>query len=282
MEELLGRRAPWFKPGHLRSDDRHFAVCPYCDNTIQLKGLYKETVGGARRYGSHVGTPVAGFPFNQLDLEFCPYKLKNSARNKSSRRKTGPVSQEIVNLAISEFDRIVSILRDDFGFIFSNAFAGRMLDQWFDSQGYLYTGAHLRNLPWMIAYFAPVQTLLGQYLGKNIELAAAIRANVPAAVLTAEGQLAKGTAWFKLELQCLHHKVAIDPEDGHLIETLMLRVQDFSHTNEAAKAPTVYQKQIVFEPDRFEDLIQVPPERAKRNEKLLDLARTIAAKRGFS
>ncbi|RMR74350.1 hypothetical protein [Pseudomonas savastanoi] len=120
VEELLGRRAPWFRPGKHRSEDRHYAVCPY--------------------------------------------KIKASARSKSNRRAPGPVSQELIDLAITEFDRIVLILRTDFGFSFSDRFAGRMLDQWLDSEGYLYTGAHLRNLPWMIAYFGPAQSLYGQYV----------------------------------------------------------------------------------------------------------------------
>ncbi|PUA42065.1 hypothetical protein C5U62_29950 [Pseudomonas protegens] len=187
----------------------------------------------------------------------------------------------MIDLAIAEFDRIVLILRDDFGFPFSDAFAGRMLDQWLDSEGYLYTGAHLRNLPWMIAYFGPTQSLFAQYVGRNAELDNAIREKVPAAVLTEKGQLAKGKTWFKLELQCMHHQATIDPDDGNLVETLKLRVQDFSRTNQAAQAPTVYQKQIAFEPDRFEALIHTPPERAKRNEKLLKLAQDVATKRGY-
>ncbi|KWS10977.1 hypothetical protein RA263_26220 [Pseudomonas syringae pv. tagetis] len=283
VEELLGRRAPWFRPGKHRSEDRHYAVCPYCDNAIQLKGVYKEAVERARRYGSHLGEPVDGFVFNRLDLEFCPYKIKASARSKSNRRAPGPVSQELIDLAITEFDRIVLILRTDFGFSFSDRFAGRMLDQWLDSEGYLYTGAHLRNLPWMIAYFGPAQSLYGQYVGNNAELAQGIRTKVPAAMLTEEGQLTsdKKKQFFKLELQCLHHRVAVDPEDGSLIETLKLRVQDFTRFNEPAKAPKVYETQIVFDPDRFEALIHVPPERAWRNETLLALAHDIAAKRGI-
>ena len=129
VEELLGRRAPWFKPGQQRGDDRHFAVCPYCENAIQLKGIYKQTDGKARHYGSHVGTELDGFQLNKIDLEFCPYKLKTSTRSKGSRRAAGPVSRELIELAIAEFDRIVLILRDDFGFTFSDAFANRMLDQ---------------------------------------------------------------------------------------------------------------------------------------------------------
>ena len=279
VEDLLGRRAPWFRQGQLRGDDRHFAVCPYCDNPIQLKGLYKQQENSPRPYGSHTGNVIDGFPFDALDLEFCPYKLKSHAHSKAQRRQTGPVAMQLIDTAISEFDRIVLILRDDFEFCFSDAFAGQMLDQWLDSEAYLYTGAHLRNLPWMVAYFAPAMNLFGQLVATNAELTTKIREKVPQAKIPDSGRLDKGSSWYALNLQCLHHKVMVDEADGTLVESLTLRVQDFTKTNEATNAPIIYRKQIVFNPERFEALIHTPPERARRNEILLRLAQTIVSVR---
>jgi hypothetical protein len=281
VESLLGRRPPWFRQGQERGDDRHYAVCPYCDNPIQLKGLYKRQEGSPRPYGSHTGRPVEGFQFDPLDLEFCPYRIKGQTHGKDARRDMGPAARQLIAMAISEFDRIVLILRDDFGFPFSDRFAGRMLDQWLDSQGYRYTGAHLRNLPWMVAYFGPSQSLYGQAVGANADLTDRIRTKVPQARISDSGKLEKGAAWYALDLQCLHHRVDVRQEDGALIESLTLRVQDFTKTNEAATAPTIYRKEIVFNPERFEALIHTPPERQRRTAGLLDMARSIAAKRGF-
>jgi hypothetical protein len=281
VEELLGRRAPWFRQGKYREDDRHFGVCPYCDNPIQLKGLYIRRENSPRPYGSHSGNAVDGFHFNALDLEFCPYKLTTHAHGKAQRRPMGPAAEKLIAMAVSEFDRIVLILRDDFGFRFSDRFAGQMLDQWFDSRAYLYTGSHLRNLPWMVAYFAPAMSLFGQRIGDNAELTACIREKVPQAAVSEAGRLEKGTSWFVLNLQCLHHKAAVSDDDGTLMESLTLRVQDFTTTNEAANAPTIYTKTIIFNPERFEALIHTPQAGTWRNENLLSLARGIAEKRGF-
>jgi hypothetical protein len=234
-----------------------------------------------RPYGSHTGGPVEGFQFDPLDLEFCPYRLKRQTHGKDARRDMGPAARQLIAMAISEFDRIVLILRDDFGFPFSDRFAGRMLDQWFDSQGYRYTGAHLRNLPWMVAYFGPSQSLYGQSVGANADLTDQIRTKVPQARISDFGRLEKDAAWYSLDLQCLHHRVDVRQEDGALIESLTLRVQDFTKTNEAAKAPTIYGKAMVFNPERFEALIHTPPERQRRTAGLLEIARSIAAKWGF-
>ena len=278
VEICLGRRKPWFRQGQHRDDDCHFAVCPYCDNPIQLKGIYRRQLKSPRPYGSHSGTPIDGFEFSMLDLQSCPYRRTRTSLSKAARREMGPVAEQLLELAVAEFDRIVLILRDDFGFRFSDAFAERMLDQWFDSQAYRYTGAHLRNLPWMIAYFGPAQKLFGQSVGKNLELVDSIRSKVPQAALSATGVLEKGARWYRLDLQCLRHRMKIMEDDNVLVESMELRIQDFTSTNEALKAPTIYHKQITFDADRFERLIHTPAERAWRDEGLLERARKIAAK----
>lgn len=276
VEELLGKRAPWFRRGPRDDEDRHYAVCPYCDTPIQLIGLYKRRSDSPRPFGRHAGKRIEGFSFDALDLEYCPFLTKNRNPHKNARREMGPAARQLIELAVSEFDRIVLILRSDFGFPFSNTFAERMLDRWFGSQGYLYVGAHLRNLPWMVAYFAPAQNLFGQLVGNNSELADQIRTKVQQARISESGRLEKGEKWFSIELQCLHHKV--EEMGGALVESLSLRVQDFTETNEPEKAPTLYRKRIEFNPDRFESMVNTPQDSAKRNTSLLERAQTIAAK----
>lgn len=280
VEGVLGRRQPWLQKGQNRGEERLYAVCPYCDTPIHLKAVYKRTDASPRPYGRHTGTAIEGFPFDAVDLECCPYRRESAAPDRNARRrKMGPVPDLLIQMAITEFDRIVLILRDDFGFSFSNAFAGKMLGQWFDAKAYLYTAANLRNLPWMIAYFSPSQNLFGQPVGQNAALASAIRKTMPQAGLSKDGKLEQGSAWYELSLQCLHHRLKI--KDQAQLESLKLRVQDFTKTNNPPEAPMVYEQQIIFDPERFESLLGTPLERAKRNEKLLDLARSIAAEKGF-
>ncbi|MEY1557988.1 hypothetical protein AB3Y40_20355 [Yoonia sp. R2331] len=65
-------------------------------------------------------------------------------------------------------------------------------------------------------------------------------------------------------------------EDGDLSETLPVRVQDFTDTNDPDKAPTLHRFTITFQPDRFEALMSTPADRAKRNEALLELAQEMS------
>jgi hypothetical protein len=192
------------------------------------------------------------------------------------------VSKQLIHLAITEFDRIVLILRDDFGFRFSDKFALKMLDQWFDSQAYRYEGAHLRNLPWMIAYFGPAQNLFGQPVKENEDLCTLITKKVRGASISETGRLEKGQEWYQLKLQCLWHKLVMTGESSEIDEQLLLRIKDYTKTNIPDQAPTVYEKVIVFNPERFEALMHVPADRAKRNDLLLAEAAKLGKKWGYT
>lgn len=281
-ESFLGRDAPWFQPGQHRGDDKYYAVCPYCNTPIQLKALYKRTSDSPQPYGSHTGKPVEGFSFSEPDLEFCPYRRKKRRFSKDIRREMSKMSRQLIHLAVTEFDRIVLILRDDFGFRFSNKFALRMLEQWFDSQAYRYEGAHLRNLPWMIAYFGPVQDLFGQPVKDNEELCTVITETVPGVNISESGRLEKGQNWYQLKLQCLWHKLVLDEESSDIHEQLLLRIKDYTNTNVPEHATTIYEKVIVFNPERFEALMRVPDDRAKRNTVLLEDALILGKKWGYT
>lgn len=286
VEHLLKGKRPWFQQGHERGGPRIFGICPACDNPIQLKGLFKRQENSPAPYGSHVSEPPEGFEFNPVNLRFCPYITKNTSYDRSSRREMSSIARQLIDMAITEFDRIVAVLRQDFGFRFSNRFAGRMLKYWFDTQGYLYTGAHLRNLPWMIAYMANSLDLYGQYLGTNKELADAISEQVPQAQVSVDGQLIRSSdnTRFQIDLYCLEHKTNyLDTSDSH-IEHMMLEVINYTgmYIINPQQAPVIYRKKIIFEPERFERLINTPQDSARRDKDLLDLARGIAAEKGFT
>ncbi|WP_408914480.1 hypothetical protein [Brucella pseudogrignonensis] len=283
VEETLGRREPWFRKGRERDDHRYFAVCPYCDNPIQLKGLYPKSNNSPRPHGSHTGKPQPGFPhFNQLDLQFCPYKIASNSHDVNSRREMGEAARLIIELAINEFDRIVYLLRKDFGFQFSEKFAGKMLEGWFDAEGYLYTGAHLRNVPWMIAYFGPTQSIYSQYVGRNKTLTDSIRSKVEDAVVSEQGQLSSLPGRFRrLDMQCYHHSVRLDADTEQLTERFKIRVQDFTNTNDPTQAPLIYSKIVTFDPDAFERLTRTRVRDPYRNESLLEISKKIASQRGF-
>jgi hypothetical protein len=273
IEDMIGRNWPWFVAGIPPDVDRHHAVCPYCDNPVRIKALYRRTDNSPRPYGQHTGVPQPGFFFDAIRHKHCPYVLKKNTRPSDERRAFDPMAEELIQLTVSEFDRIILILEDDYGFPISVKLAEEMLRGWFGLQGYLYTGAHLRNVPWMVGYFGGSAALYGRKLGANPDLVKAITDNVAGAIIDHNGQLLRDGPQFKVTMQTLHHRTTFDHQA--LIETMAVRVQDYTRANEPSKAPTLHTYQITFDPEKFEALMNTAPSRAYRNEKLLQIAQKV-------
>jgi hypothetical protein len=47
------------------------------------------------------------------------------------------------------------------------------------------------------------------------------------------------------------------------------------------QAPVIYRKKIIFDPERLEQLLSTPADKARRDQGLLDRARGVAAEKGF-
>ena len=273
VEDKLGRSFPWFVPGTPPDPDRHFAVCPYCENLIQIRALHRRTPDSPRPHGQHTGKPRPGFEFDALRQRYCPYILRKTTRPSDERRQFDPTAEKTIATAVSEFDRIILILQGDYGFPISEKLAEEMLRGWFGLRGYLYTGAHIRNVPWMVGYFGGSASLFGRKIGASHELATAITNNVRGAIIDGNQQLLRNGPWFDVKMQTLGHRAVI--EDLILTETMHVRVQDFTTAREPSDAPVLHRFIITFDPERFEALCNTPPSRAKRNQRLLDIAKRV-------
>lgn len=265
-ERVLGRNYPWYRP---QGNDRgYFAVCARCDNPIRLIGLY---TGGVTPHGRHVGHPKDGFPyFDRVSNDFCAYDRPRNI-NKGDRREISDFGRKIVRIAIEEFDRVIYVLSQTLGFHVSTALAEDMLRDWIAAEGYLYTGAHLRNIPWMLAYFSRRQSLFGRRIHNNEELVAAIDNHEPNANF--ENQtLAKGRHFYSVTFEFIGHRIRPLPE-ARIEESLTMRV--FGTAPWGGEPPLILEQQVVFDDSRFAALMNTSPERAQRNDRLLTIARTV-------
>lgn len=273
VETRIARNRPWFVAGTERRDDRHYAVCPWCDNPIQLKALYRRDTT-KRPHGSHTGKPQAGVGRFDLSRQLdCPYRLTRQPRGKDERKAAGGPDAALIAFARDEFDRIVLTLRRDLGVRFSNEAAGRMLRSWMDNSGFLYRYINFRNLPWMIAYLSVPLNLYRQR-GFTAEMRASITEKVSSAGFDKDDRLQSTAPWLVLTLQSLHHRIRREPDDT-IDESMKLWVKDYSATNDPTSAPLVYETVVTFDHDRFERLVATPPDRARRDHGLLEIAKQI-------
>ena len=279
VEDVIRWKPPWYVENrdYRKGDHRYYGVCPYCSNPIQLVALYKASEKLNRPHGRHVPKPVEGVGvYDEVAKLDCPYFRNNRPLRKSRRRAVSPLANAIQDIAVEHFVQCIEILSSDFGFRPSYSRSANMLDVWFSAQGYLYTGAHLRNVPWMIAYFAQSENLYGQVIPANTDLARALVEKVPAAMFNESGQLQTRGDFISLDFNCTHHRRTIN-KDGSMSETIELFVQDYTHTQIPRDAPVVFKKKIVMDQDLFQRLIATPPARTRRNQNLMDIAREVAS-----
>jgi hypothetical protein len=163
-----------------------------------------------------------------------------------------------------QFDRIIYILAKDTGIQISYKLARSMIETYMGEEGYLYTGATLRNVPWVFAYMSDAQSIFGQRIVDNEGFKQAIR-QIDGAEIVNEDRIGrrKDAKFFRVDWSFIDHRVT--HEDGELVERLWFHVTD-------GNGKKIHRQDICFAPSRFERLVATPPEKARRNIELLKIA----------
>jgi len=271
------RREPWYQEGSADKQSQ-FAVCPACDNPIQLVGLYHLPANVNNPYGKHTTSGISGIaPLDVEARDHCPYFKPRQHQKTDRKAKFDGVPRKIVRILIEQFDRVVYILEKQTQVALSaNALKG-MLERYKGEQGYLYTGATLRNVPWIFAYMSDATALFAQRVGENHELTAAIRSHVPAANIDTHGRLRPTSVlgakdvFIDLKMSFIQHRIIKDSEASGLKESMVFVV---SHSRKG-QLVDIYKQDLTFDPVRFDRLIQMPIDHPSRRMDRVDLAREV-------
>lgn len=269
FERITRNSKPWYVEGAKRATVQRYGVCPWCDNPVQLRGLITNGPAKRRPDGAHVNRRVDGFAiFDGHRLENCPYQRRGRPYEAHERLPPSETSLKIRRLAVEQFDRALLILKQDLGINLSNRLAQRLLASFLKNSIWAYTGASLRNVPWMLALFAPSLPLKGQYLREGSELY-----DIMASELGENGQVpvSNGYGFF-----CTNHQVRIE-RDQTIRESIDLLVSDFSRPCRPADAPIVLLKTIHIDHAKFERLAGLPANHPNRDHGLLAIAQELGA-----
>ena len=263
---------PWYQLGE-DGKMRHYAVCPACDNPIQLINIEGHARNTEKPYGKHVPASIPRLaPYVQEAYDGCPLATKNHTRPQKSERKSGmnPLSVKIIETLRHEFDRVAVILQEATGIKVTVGLAEKMFENYLAERGYLYSRASLVNIPWIFAYMADAQSLVGRVIFDE-ELRQAILANVPEATFDKQKLVKKGKAFLSVNMCFLDHEIT--PKGNAIVESMTLSVaKDTSRHPQA-----FFTKKIHFNYERFQYLIGIPEGKGIRNQQMLDLAAKMLA-----
>lgn len=159
----------------------YFAICPACNNPIQIINLFgiqyrEEKTKKTNMFGRHYLGNVTGLPaYNQVNYSVCP--LHNpTAFGIIQIRECELVNEEIKKLIEDNRSQLASNIRDITGILLKNDRIYQMLDEYITAKDYCYTHTNKYNIPYSVLYTRKAIELFGQRvdsseLGKRIQLA---------------------------------------------------------------------------------------------------------------
>lgn len=275
-EQYTKKRPPYVQK--VNGSDSYYAVCPECDNPIQIVGLYKETIeSGKKPYGRHnKGSIQYLADYSEEDYLFCPYSNSNWKKSGGKRSPDSPLANRILQTLQEQFDRIIYLLNKQTGLYIGKKLAKEMLETYLGNEGWLYKEATLNNIPWLFGQCNPARPLFGKLIKKNGELYQAIDTNCPevkweqSTFSNEYVQIKNETGRFiTLYFTFLNHQKSIVEE--HIVETMDFLV--FREQSEG-EDEIIFLKTLPIDSNYFSNLALSTKYEDKRNQNLLKMAQT--------
>lgn len=247
------------------------AVCPLCDNPIQIIGLYKkEEESTIKPYGRHHKGDVKGLArYDQTSYENCPYSNPDHAKANTKRKPKDPTAQALYRIMREDFDKIIYILGKTIGFHISIGFAKKLLLRWKANEGWRYYHSTYANLPYMLLYAEPAHSMFGRILPKDGEI---------------YPKLLHCGRNFAFEENGDHYVKIVQKDGAFLDATFYLSnhryTQNGEHLTETYKIVIVEGKEVVYEKEieveeDYLNKLKFNWKDSERNKKLRELARNI-------
>lgn len=279
FETKTEKKFPYYRLREKTDDVSQFAVCPACNNPIQIIGLYIKLAHTNSPYGRHYSTSIPQLvEYHQENYDFCPLRKDRKPYSYEARKSELDQSAiNIVHILVNHFDKVIYFIRKHIGIFISDALAKSMLRYYFTSKGYLYPGATLLNVPLMFAYFSGTYHLNGRIIFSGTLK----KQLLDKKLVTFDG---KKLSTFNDISFCFRNHLA-ELEDGHnltekLTFSIALKEKDGSIKN-------IYSQLIEFDPIYCRRLFNYTSlnesnEQKEHSRELINSARRIAEEFGFT
>lgn len=256
----------------------YFAVCPECENPIQLIGLFKNTKeSGRRAYGKHTGHDIPAIALHcEEDYLSCIYAKPNYKRAASNKKNLNShLVQRILRLLMNQFDHIIDILSKDMQMRITYPTAEKMLNTYLQQDGFLYRDSTLNNLPWKFAHATLCSCLFGRQIVRDGDLHATLQDRCPDIVFedTFDPKYVaienKSQQYLDIRYGFYGHKREFS--QGRLQES----IQFWVYRGKPSHVTTIYEKTISIVPELFASLMHIPASNARRNTQYLTIAKQL-------
>ncbi len=257
-------------------NDTCYALCPACDNPIQICALYKKKENSPKPYGRHTGKDIKDFaPFDSQKYDFCPYASHRKGYNNYDELIKDDIDQstiEALELLRDNFDKVIYLVKKESGIKISNNFAKEMLVSFLgngnENAGYLFYYFNKTNFPYLFAYRCKDFSLRGRYINTEAPLYNILKErNVK---FSKDGQYLVSFAENPQSyvFSFIHYK--IETIEGDIHETVKFCIFDKQRN-------IIFERKIIIDLAYINNLIKM--ENFKRNEELLNVAKELINER---
>lgn len=141
---------------------RYFAVCPACDNPIQIIGLYSKSDNSPSVYGKHYNKSIEIAEYNKQMYYFCPYAShKYSITRDSKEPELTDFERNVYNVLRENFDIAVRVVEEKTGMFIPYKMARKMTHCFWANERHMYYWATLYNIPWLLLMFLDSEPCYG-------------------------------------------------------------------------------------------------------------------------
>ena len=276
FEEKTKKQEPYIRVGKDK-EKRCFAICPACDNPIQIIGLYKSIK--VKPYGKHYNRSVEKLAVhNEQAYQFCPYAshIYSSVDKNRKKKEFTEYEARIYNLVRDNFDKALYILKKDTGIHFTPKLAEKILFEYTASEGWMYPLATIYNIPWMLMYFAIGVNPYGWLIEKNSKLYKYLQTNKNIRLVEFNKNLVKidTNSFIKMNYMFTKHRRTIINDE--VIETIEVNLdENISKNPDEREWKFLWKDEIQINEHRFLNFVVSIKTEEYRNKKLLDIAEKI-------
>ncbi|PFT76016.1 hypothetical protein [Bacillus cereus] len=163
-EHQTHKKSPYYDMSG--KEGRYYAVCPSCNNPIQIYKLYKDKTEGQGLHARHFGKSIHRLAvYNEERYLACELSNPESFGGENKRKNTKK-SNELLTLIKEYPDVLFNEIRKISGINFSYKKFDTMLKHFMKSEGYYYTAINKFNLPYGFLYMQKSINLYHGYLNK--------------------------------------------------------------------------------------------------------------------
>lgn len=241
-----------------------YAVCPSCQNPIQLINRTATETRSGSFYARHHKGEVSGVAkYNERAYELCD--LANPARM-DERKRRAPSQQgksdEIKEALINAFDLVVSVLAAATGVKLTDGVLEEMLSDFSRNKGYEYSAINLYNLPYAFAYMTESKDLYGCEVSDLIAKAIVDKSEAFETKSFGKCHYIRRKSGARGSLRLFFYGHSMSEQ-----ESIMMRVVEIPPGASADTANVITQKKIILDGAKFFNFY-------KKRQRLIGMARS--------